>query len=179
MSLPKNCLVDTNVPIIANGALKPDLLPQGVDDSCVLACIDAIEHVIKKKALVIDSGDEIFDEYRNKLSLKGQPGMGDLFLKWVHDHRYTLPDSQRVEITKNNGGYDEFPSHAGLTDFDPSDCKFIAVANAHPQKPPILQASDSKWWGWSKALQDVGISVHFLCRSYAETTFAKKQKKKQ
>ena len=44
-----------------------------------LACIEAVEHVIKKRGLVIDAGDEIFDEYRRQLSMKGQPGVGDRF----------------------------------------------------------------------------------------------------
>ena len=47
--------------------------------------------------------------------------------------------------------------------FDKSDQKFIAVAHAHPDKPVILQSSDSKWWGWKDALSEVGIDVQFLC----------------
>ena len=42
--------------------------------------------------------------------------------------------------------------------------KFLAVAAAHEEHPPILQAFDSKWWGWRDALAQVGISVHFLCK---------------
>lgn len=81
MNLPKKCLVDTNVPKTANLATQPD--PQAnVPDACVLACIEAIEHVIRKRGLVIDAGDEIFDEYRQQLSMKGQPGLGDRFMKW-------------------------------------------------------------------------------------------------
>jgi hypothetical protein len=146
MSLPKKCLVDTNVPKIANLATKPNP-DSDVSDACVLACIEAVEHVIKKRGLIIDAGDEIFDEYRQQLSMKGQPGVGDGFMKWVHDNRWSLPDTHRVTITKNGDSYDEFPTHDRLNDFDRSDRKFIAVANAHQGKPPILQATDSKWWG--------------------------------
>jgi hypothetical protein len=147
MSLPKKCLVDTNVPKTANLATKPD--PNSdVPDECVLACIEAVEHVTKQRGLVIDASDEIFDEYRRQLSMKGQPGVGDHFMKWVHDNRWSLDDSNRVTITKNGESYDEFPTHEGLADFDISDRKFVAAANAHPQKPPILQATDSKWWRW-------------------------------
>lgn len=90
MRLPKKCLVDTNVPKTANLATQPD--PNSdVPDCCVLACIEAVEHVIKKRGLVIDAGDEIFDEYRQQLSMKGQPGVGDRFIKWVHDNRWSLP----------------------------------------------------------------------------------------
>ncbi len=49
-----------------------------------------------------------------------------------------------------------------------SDRKFVAVANAHPDKPPIMHATDSKWWAWKDALKDVGITVHFLCPDYVK-----------
>ncbi len=173
MSLPKKCLVDTNVPKTANLATQPD--PDAdVPDACVLACIEAVEHVIKKRGLIIDAGDEIFDEYRQQLSMKGQPGVGDRFMKWVHDNRWSLQDSQRVSITKNSDSYDEFPKHDGLDDFDKSDRKFVAVANAHTSKPPILQATDSKWWGWKDALAEVGITVHFLCPDYVQAKYDEK-----
>ena len=173
MSLPKKCLMDTNVPKTANLATQPD--PDAdVYDACVLACIEAVDHVIKKRGLVIDAGDEIFDEYRQQLSMKGQPGVGDRFMKWVHDNRWSLLDTQRVPISKNGDSYDEFPMHDGLDTFDRSDRKFVAVANAHADKPPILQATDSKWWGWKDALAEVGISVQFLCTEYVEAKYAEK-----
>ena len=34
---------------------------------------------------------------------------------------------------------------------------------AHPEKPPVLQSFDSKWWGWQDSLKKNGVSVHFLC----------------
>ena len=173
MSLQRKCLVDTNVPKTANLATQPDTSTD-VSYECVLACIEAVDHVIRKRALIIDTRDEIFDEYQQQLSMKGQPGVGDRFMKWVHDNRWSLPDSQRVSITKSGDSYNEFPAHDGLADFDISDRKFVAVANAHPCKPPILQATDSKWWGWKEALGEVGITVHFLCPEYVKTKYAKK-----
>ncbi|MGE4192450.1 MAG: hypothetical protein AB7E51_03605 [Pseudodesulfovibrio sp.] len=173
MSLPDKCLVDTNVPKIANLALAPGDIPQELA-GCVLACVEAVEHVIEKRGLVIDAGDEIFAEYLHQLSLKGGPGMGDRFMKWVHDNRWTLPDSDRVSISQNGDSYDEFPVHEGLNDFDRSDRKFVAVANAHANKPPILQATDCKWWGWKDALAEVGIIVEFLCPGYIEVKYAEK-----
>jgi len=176
MSLPRKCLVDTNVPKTANLATQPDSTSD-VPDVCVLACIEAVEHVVQNAGLVIDAGDEIFDEYRKQLSIKGQPGVGDRFMKWVHDNRWHLDKSQRVAITRKGDSYDEFPAHDGLNDFDISDRKFVAVANAHANKPPILQATDSKWWGWREALAAVGITVHFLCPEYVETKYAEKMNK--
>lgn len=173
MSLPEKCLVDTNVPKTANLATQPDPASD-VPDCCVLACIEAIEHVISRRTLVMDAGDEIFDEYRQQLSMRGQPGVGDRFMKWVHDNRWSFSNSDRVAITKNGDSYDEFPDHDGLKEFDKSDRKFVAVANAHSEKPPILQATDSKWWGWKEALEEVGITVHFLCPEYADTKHTEK-----
>jgi len=173
MSLPKTCLVDTNVPKTANLATRPDP-GSDLSHACVLACIKAVEHVIKTRGLIIDTGDEIFDEYRQQLSMKGQPGVGDRFMKWVHDNRWNLHDSQRVIITKNGDSYDEFPKNADLNDFDISDRKFVAVANGHRDKPPILQSTDSKWWGWKDALGSVGIAVQFLCPEYVETKYVDK-----
>lgn len=173
MNWPKKCLVDTNVPKTANLATQPNPTTD-VSDECVMACVCAIDHVIKKGGLVVDAGDEIFDEYMKQLSLKGQPGVGDHFMKWVHDHRWTLPDSDRIIITKNGNSYDEFPDHEDLANFDNSDRKFVAVANAHSAKPPILQATDSKWWGWKDALEKAGIKVRFLCANYVKTKYEEK-----
>lgn len=172
-NLPKKCILDTNVPKIANLAVNPSTIPDNMI-SCVSACIDAVEHVVKNGGLVIDADNEIYTEYRKQLALRGQPGIGDRFMKWVHDNRGFFPDSDRVRITKNGNDYDEFPKHAGLNDFDYSDRKFVAVANAHRDKPPILQATDSKWWGWKDALADVGITVNFLCIDYVKQKYNKK-----
>lgn len=174
--LPKQCIVDTNVPKVANRALAPDKIPQELT-GCVLSCIEAVEHVINKGNLVIDAGGDIFDEYRQQLSMKGQPGMGDKFLKWVHDHQWKISEIDRVKITKTDGQYDQFPEHDGLKKFDLSDRKFVAVANAHPDKPTILQATDSKWWGWKEALAEVGIHVHFVCPDYIKAKYAEKMEK--
>ena len=95
--LPKKCLVDTNVPKTANLVLTPNKIPKELT-GCVLACVEAVEHIVKNGGLVIDAGDEIFDEYRQQLSMKGQPGVGDRFMKWVHDNRWTFPDVDRVKI---------------------------------------------------------------------------------
>lgn len=173
MSLPKKCLVDTNVPINANLAYDPNGIPEDLV-ACVQSCVDAIEHVMKNGEFVIDSGDEIYGEYLNKLCLSGRKGVGNAFMKWVHDKRWTLPDVDRVAITGDGESYAEFPVHDGLVKFDISDRKFVAAANAHPAKPPILQATDSKWWGWKEALMEVGITVQFICREYVETKHAEK-----
>lgn len=171
--LPDNCVVDTNVPIAANRAVSPEDIPKELT-ACVSACRTAIECIVNDGGLVMDEGDEIFNEYLDNLSLGGQPGLGHKFMKWVHDHRWNPDKVTQVRIVKNGNSYNEFPNHVGLRNFDPSDRKFVAVANAHPEKPPIMQATDSKWWGWNDALDKVGITVRFICPDYAEAKYAKK-----
>ncbi len=173
MNRPPKCIVDTNVPVIANLAIGSEDIPDNLFD-CVQNCVKAIDHVIKKGALVIDSGDEIYDEYLKNLSISGRKGMGNAFMKWVHDNRWGLPEDDRVTITKNGDSYDEFPVHDKLKNFDKSDHKFVAVANAHPAKPPILQATDSEWWGYNNALMEIGITVTFICPVYAKAKYARK-----
>lgn len=173
MRLPKNPIVDTNVPILANSARTPDDIPDELVD-CVDIAVKAIRHVMNNGKLVLDAGDEIFDEYRRKLSLGGQPGLGDAFLKWVHDNRWTFPEEDRVAIHPKGDTYAEFPDHPDLANFDHSDRKFVAVARAHPENPPILQAVDSKWWGWKDALQEAGVQVQFLCPDYVQSKWVEK-----
>ena len=171
--LPKKCLVDTNVPISANLATKPDQ-NSDVPDTCVLECIRQIQGITKNGGLVVDDAGELFSEYINNLSLSGHPGVGDTFAKWVHDNQWNTDKVTRITITKNGDSYDEFPDHDGLINFDNSDRKFIAVANAHPANPPVLQATDSKWWGWKNALKEAGITVQFLCADYVESKYQEK-----
>jgi hypothetical protein len=173
--LPAKCVVDTNVPITANRESESDAPTELLE--CISKCVSAIEHVVynKQVKLVLDEGNEIFDEYRRNLSLKGQqPRLGDVFFKWVHDNGWSSERIERVPITKNGDSYDQFPAHEGLKNFDVSDRKFVAVANAHPEKPPILQATDSKWWGWDSALRESGINVYFVCRDYIKKKYKKK-----
>lgn len=173
MRFAKAYVVDTNVPKVANLAAKPEE-NSDVPDACVLDCIEAIEYVTQNKALVIDNGDEIFTEYRHQLSMKGQPGIGDKFMLWVKDHRWSLPEVNQIQLTEENGSYAEFPHDNRLADFDPSDHKFIAVANGHPKKPPILEATDSKWWGYKNILSELGITICFLCPEYVEAKYIQK-----
>ena len=169
-------VIDTNVPKTANRATDPASIPDELV-FCVQACVESIERVMKNGGVVLDSNGEIFSEYRKQLSLSGQPGLGDMFLKWLHYNQYTFPSIDQVPITKNGESYDEFPDHIDLVEFDISDRKFVAVANVHSDKPPILQATDSKWWGWKEGLEESGISVTFLCPDYIKAKFQEKMEK--
>lgn len=160
MTVPLRCVVDTNVAATANGA-NAEAPP-----ACVAASARALQRVMARGHVFIDAGDRIVAEYRQNLRAAGEPGPGDAFLKWILTHEWGGQRVTRVPITPINDADDDFaelpPPPAG-TVYDPSDRKFLAVAAAHPDRPPILQAFDSKWWGWQDALGAIGVTIHFLC----------------
>lgn len=154
-------IVDTNVPLVANG--KAD---QASED-CVETCIDRLMQITEGDVkLVLDDDRRIMGEYRNKLDPGGFPGVGDAFLKWVEINWTNSQRCDLVSITPiddSETDFQEFPTDPTLTDFDPDDRKFIAVALAHSEKPPILQAVDSAWWTYRDALRQNGVTVDFIC----------------
>ena len=123
-----------------------------------------VEITSDRKRIAVDNDWRIIGEYKHKLRSDGQRGLGDLFLKWVLTNRANPDRCELVTIRPvADNNFEEFPTHPGLTDFDPADRKFVAVAAAHPAKPLVLQGVDSKWWGWQTALAEAGITVTFLC----------------
>lgn len=107
--------------------------------------------------------------------------MGAAFLKWLYRNMHTPGRCEQVELTRdgNDTQFAQFPADKGLRKVvDPSDRKFIATANAHPAKPEIWQAADSKWLGWEEDLKKCGLSVLFLCRDDINKFHASKVKKK-
>lgn len=164
---PARCVVDTNVAVTANGENGS----AGAD--CVAASGRALQRITEGGHLFIDSAGAIVAEYRHNLSPFGEPLAGNLFLKWLLTNEWNPDRVTRVAITPkatDPSDFDELPP-TGVS-YDPSDRKFLAIAAAHLEHPPILQALDSKWWGWTASLKKVGIAIHFLCpeieASYAE-----------
>jgi len=165
-------VVDTNVLLVANGG-------SSYEPSCVFACARRLREIQISGCVVLDQGREILGEYANKQALKGQPGIGFQFWKWLLNTKSSSDHCQFVKITKvDPDGYEEFPDHRDLAKFDPSDKKFVAVVVAHGSWPPICQAADSKWWGWKEALQECQINVQFLCPNQIKAKFEKKMKKR-
>jgi hypothetical protein len=157
---PARCVVDTNVAVTANGG-QP-----AASRECIDASARSLQRIISGGHLFIDQAGQIVQEYRDNLDAKGQPGPGDAFLKWVLTHEWGAVRITRVALTPsedNPNRFTELPAPLDDVRYDPSDCKFLAVSAAHPQHPAILQATDSKWWGWRASLAKAGVSVHFLC----------------
>ena len=171
--VPLRCVVDTNVAKTANNA-NP-----AAGGQCAAASASALHKIMTSGHVFVDEGGRIVGEYRNNLNAKGQPGAGDLFLKWLLTNEWGGNRVTRVTLTPSSHDdedFEELPDPPSGVRYDPSDRKFLAVAAAHPEHPPILQALDSKWWGWRDALSAVGIQVHFLCESEIKEKHRQKMK---
>ena len=161
----KTFVVDTNVPVVANGAA--DHAPP----DCVLACLDCIEKVKKRGIVLLDSAQLILKEYMNNLSLSGQPGAGDAFLRWVWINQANPLYCEIIPITPNpldENDFEEFPDDPNLGGFDPSDRKFVAIAISSGKNPQVLNAVDTDWWNFRRALRQHGVRVKFLCPDMME-----------
>lgn len=168
---PLRCVIDTNVAATANGA-NP-----AASAGCVAASARALREVMRAGHLFIDDGGRITAEYRANLRASGEPGPGDAFLRWVLTHEWGGRRITRVPVTPKAGDeedFDEVPPETEGAPYDRSDRKFLAVAAAHPERPPILQAFDSKWWGWWETLAAAGVELHFLCPDEIEAKYAEK-----
>lgn len=155
-----NVVIDTNVPVVANGKSEQ------ASPECVRNCVRLLSEVTQSGKLVLDDKWLILQEYQNNLRSTGQPGVGDAFLKWVLTNYANPQRCEIVSITPKNSDqtdFVEFPSDLAIEDFDKDDRKFVAVALAHPEKPPIKQAVDVQWWQLKEQFCKVGITIDFLC----------------
>ena len=100
------------------------------------------------------------------LSLSGQPGVGDAFLKWVWQNQANASTCEMIVIhPRGTSGedYEEFPDDPALARFDRSDRKFVAVALGSNLNPDILNAVDRDWWDFRVSLEAHGVRITFLC----------------
>ena len=170
----KTHIVDTNVILVANG------LHSKVDEECVLACRRKLTEIVEGGRVSIDEHGLILTEYGSMTRPWAGKREGDVFLKWLLQNQGNPSRCDRVALTEHSTrGFESFPDHPDLEDFDKSDRKFVAVAAAHGHKPPIAQAADSKWLGWAPALLKSGITVEFLCPGDIKRFDANKKARKQ
>ncbi len=151
-------VVDTNVLLVANGQ------HEDASRACRQRCIEELTALQQQGVVVIDDGYRILVEYQRKTQPHSPKGVGDKFLKWLLQNQANRKRVHRVTISETaQDEYAEFPAPALQAAFDPPDRKFAAVANAHPDKPPVWQATDCKWLHWWQALASRGVTVSFLC----------------
>jgi hypothetical protein len=151
--------MDTNVAIVANGKT-----PQA-GNQCVSTCISTLLDLREHHRLLLDAEGLILEEYRRHLSPAGQPGPGDAFFKWLWSNQSNPEYCRQVSIGPevDGRGFQEFPDNPDLEGFDRSDRKFVALAIASEESPPILNAADTDWWEYREALSRNGVEVRFLC----------------
>lgn len=152
-----NVVVETNVPIAANGRETHASL------ACQYTCTEFLEKLASPKSntsIILDEQGMILDEYRHYLNYKGQPGVGDMFFKYLHDHMYLDKKVKLVPIspiTDETRGFSELP----VNPIDKSDRKFLAVAivaNAN-----IINAMDTDWHEKAVFVDLMKIKVQQLC----------------
>jgi hypothetical protein len=143
-------VVDTNVPIVANNRAENT---RGA--GCVAASARFLAELMKSGVVVIDADWEILRAYMARLLSKGEPGIGDAFLKWVLTNQANPARCRQVDISGT-----AMPD--GIADFDRADHKFLRTSLA-VAGVPVAQASDSLWWYRRAELRACGIPVRFLC----------------
>lgn len=150
-------VVDTNVAIAANGRNTHASL------QCQLTCIELLQKLTAKGSrhqICIDMGERILDEYRAYLYHRGEPGVGDKFFRYLHDHMHTGTKVRRVAITPVEDearGYAELPPN----DLDMSDRKFLAVAVV--AKAAVVNAMDTDWHEQALFIAGIGLEMKQLC----------------
>lgn len=155
---PVTYVVDTNVLLVANGQ-HPDVSP-----ACVMTCREWLTRLMAEGRVALDDAYAIVNEYQHKTHASDGQGVGDAFVRWVLHHHDDAARCDLIHLDPHvQRGFLSFPVDVDLNHFDDSDRKFVAVAHAHPERPPILQAADSKWLDWAPHLGEHGVQIRFLC----------------
>ncbi len=166
-------IIDANVALLAGTPVSRIPADQLV---CARECMRFIRDFINnpESRLVLDDEGRILKEYRNANNVGEAPNLATMFSIWAHQH--LAMESQDFihldEIAQNE--YKEYPDDDQLKAFDPPDRKYIALAYKHPEKPPIVEASDSKWWGIKEALKKYKIELVFIDEEYIKKKFEQK-----
>ncbi len=163
----KKYIVDTNVPIVANGRSE-DNVGKVVSVACRAAAITFLIDVLKNGKIFVDLAGEIQGEYHRYLNVFGQPGVGDRFYQEV---LHSAPTRIiRVELEKDaNGEFNDLASAIVNSGFDPSDRKFAALSTK--VKVPVFNATDSDWVDHSLLLKANGVDVFNLCGCSQDSWF--------
>lgn len=153
--------IDTNVPIAANGR------DTHANFKCQLRCVELLERIATGQSaavVVLDEGGQILDEYTPHLFYHGQPGVGDLFFKFLHDQMYGGEKVQLVKVTPiqdERRGFEELPPN----ELDPSDRKLLAVALI--SGADVVNALDTDWHEQAELLGNLGVAVRQLCPEHS------------
>ena len=153
-------IVDSNVPIIANGHSDQ------ASEACVSACVLRLESLTESGKVVLDTNWRVLREYQANLNVNRQAGPGDQFLLWVLRNRRNPERCPLFPLDEMEGerSFLQFPDDPALSSFDPADRKFVALAVV--SGAPVWNAVDPDWWECIEALNRNGIQVEFLCPDF-------------
>ena len=146
---------------------------------CAQCCQNFVKSFIDsvESRIVLDIDYEILKEYQRNIPYppQGQPTIATSFMRKLLRNLEKIPPENWIDTQKTGENqYGTFPSDKRLSDFDPADRKFIAVANTHPEHPPIVEGTDCKWWGYKEVLAEHGVLIDFLCEEYIKDAYQKK-----
>jgi hypothetical protein len=169
-------IVDTNVPLTA-------IATEGAP-ACRKACIQLIREIFNGNiVVVIDNLDKALKEYRDNMYPDPAPsaGLASQFMMYVASNRYNTTRVYQTSISQDaDGEVKPFPEDATLRDFDRSDKKWVAISLSFRQKEnktaPIVNATDTDWLKFERALSELGISIELLCRDDLEKKLKHRQK---
>ena len=152
-------VVDTNVPIVANGRPDKSRGARRPSIDCRLAAIALLEALLERGQIIIDLAGEIQEEYHRHLDPRGQPGVGDRFYLQIINSGQQI---YRIDLERRpDGSYVDFPTDPSLASFDPSDRKFAACARITGAE--VAVAIERGWVNHREALAVHGIDVDFVC----------------
>ena len=150
------CVVDTNVPVVANG--RERRRPHSLE--CRLAAVEFLNELVSRGRVVVDFGGEVRREYRRRLNPAGQPGVGDRFYLEVLNSNPKFVES--IELHRSNdGGFIDCPQSLIDAGFDVSDRKFVALAML--SSGTVINAVDSDWIDYADLLRSENVAVRNIC----------------
>ena len=162
------CVVDTNVPIVANGGSDP-AGGRRPSISCRMASVVFLRDILNTGTVLLDLEGLIQTEYHRHLWPKGEPGVGDRFYLAVLNSSPRL--IERLELNRRDDGeYESLPQSLIDANFDPSDRKFAAIARL--ENVPVINATDSDWVNHAQLLAAESIQVLNICGCDANNWFA-------
>lgn len=151
-------VVDTNVLLVASAAhpyspfsdthVPPDERRQVFEWLCEFRADET-------RRMVLDQTFKIYDEYRNKLTDQDY-GLQVISAK--------MENMRTIAISLTADGHADVPED--FSDFDPSDCKFLAVALADPSTIAIVNAADSDWLDVEAQLASAGVNVVHIIETW-------------
>ena len=157
------CVVDTNVPIVANGQ------NEAVCFECRFKTVEFLENLMNSGRLVVDMEGNVEQEYWSNLNA-GYPGVGNRFLQFFFSACADRID--RISLgTQKNSGFDALSFTGTLKNFDKSDRKFAALSVAANCK--VYVSVDTDWAISKNDLESAGVKIEFLCGENQHSWFIK------